>query len=170
MLRIDGVDYDVKCEIVRTAEITASDISGLMLDKSYFNDVLGTFLQYDIDITHPLYNQGKYWSLFEVLTDPVEAHEFVLPYNGGVIKITGRVTTASDVQVQLESGRTFWKDLKFTVIANHPTRALTLTETLTRGRAPLPEAASPAIGDSYIYTAEGWVEAETYDDADEMLF
>ena len=44
MLTIDGVVYDVKVDVRRTAEMTASDISGLMMDKSYFNDVLGTYL------------------------------------------------------------------------------------------------------------------------------
>ena len=35
---IDGLEWQYPCQITREAKLTASDISGMMLDKSYFND------------------------------------------------------------------------------------------------------------------------------------
>lgn len=156
MLTIDGITYDVKCEIRRTAELTASDISGLMLDGSYFNDVIGTYMVYDISFTYPLWDKNKYAAIIEVLTQPVDGHQFVMPYNNSTVQITGRVDEVSDEYVRLDSGREFWRRLAFTVTANHPTKQESLSDVLTRGRAPLPDIAEPEIGDTYTYTANGW--------------
>lgn len=156
MLTIDGITYDVKCEIRRTAELTASDISGLMLDGSYFNDVIGTYMVYDISFTYPLWDKNKYAAIIEVLTQPVDGHQFVMPYNNSTVQITGRVDEVSDEYVRLDSGREFWRRLAFTVTANHPTKQESLSDIITRGRAPLPDIAEPEIGDTYTYTANGW--------------
>ena len=156
MLTIDGITYKVKCDIQRTAEVTASDISGMMLDGSYFNDVIGTYLQYYITFTYPLWDRDKYASIFEVLTQPVDGHTFVLPYNNSTVQITGMVEEVSDEYIKLEHGRSFWKSTKFRVTALHPTKQATLSDVLTRGRAPLPDVAAPEIGDTYTYTADGW--------------
>jgi len=156
MLTIDGITYDVKCDIKRTAELTASDISGLMLDGSWFNDVIGTYMVYDISFTYPLWDKNKYASIIEVLTQPVDGHVFVLPYNNSTVQITGRVDEVADEYVRLDSGRDFWRRLAFTVTANHPTKQETLSAVITRGRTPLPDVADPEIGDTYTYTANGW--------------
>ena len=37
---IDGLEWNVPCQIERTSEMTPSEISGMLLDKSYFNDVV----------------------------------------------------------------------------------------------------------------------------------
>ena len=157
MLRIDGVEFDVKCEIKRVAEISASYISGLLLDKSYFNDVLGTYLEYEIRLTYPLYNQGEYASLYEMLTMPVDAHAFVLPYNTGTISLTARVETISDDLLVFENGKKYWRNCTFSIISNGPSKEQTLESAIQRGLTPLPDVASPNIGDTYTFTSNGWV-------------
>lgn len=166
---IDGVNYDVKCQITRTAEMTASEISGMMLDKSYFNDVLGTFMKYDVTVSVPLYHQDKYAALYEVLTDPVDAHSFVMPYNNGRLTITGRVTVVSDQWERIPGGRTFWRNTRFTVIANHPSKAMNLSQVVARGRSPLPPESEVHTGDVYVYTGSGWQDAN-YGDADNTYY
>lgn len=156
MLTIDGITYDVKCDIQRTAEVTASDISGTMMDGSYFNDVIGTYLQYDLTFTYPLWDRDKYAAIFEALTQPVDGHAFVLPYNNSTVQITGMVEEVSDEYIKLEHGRGFWQRTAFRVTALHPTKQESLSDVLTRGRAPLPDIAEPEIGDTYTYTANGW--------------
>ena len=47
-LIIDGITYEVACGVKRNARMVSSDISGTMLDGSYFNDVIGTAFDYDI--------------------------------------------------------------------------------------------------------------------------
>lgn len=170
MIIIDGLTFDVHCEIVRTAEIKASEISGMLLDCTWFNDVQGTYMRYDIAVDVPMYNRNRYAELYELLSEPVGAHSFVLPYNNGTIELTARVEKVEDTREEIPGGRTWWKDTTFSIIANHPSRAMSLGEVLTRGRSPLPEVAGASIGDTYTYTANGWQPAETYADADDTAY
>lgn len=170
MLTIDGIMYDVKVDVRRTAEITPSNISGLMLDKSYFNDVLGTYMAYEISLLYPLYNQNKYAALYEALTEPVDGHDFILPYNNSTLSLTARVETVEDEILELDNGRIFWRSCRFAVIGNGPTKTMSLSEVITAGRAPLPNISEPQIGDSYTYTADGWVPAISYEDVDDTAF
>jgi hypothetical protein len=169
VLTIDGVDWDVTPKITRKAEMKASEISGFMLDKSYRNDVMGTYLSYEIEIGIPFWSVKSYDDLYEVLTDPVDGHSIVVPYNQGTITITGRIEVVQDVYVRKPGGGNYWRETTFTVTANHPTKEFSLGEMLTRGRAPLPELSSGTIGDAWIYTSSGWVH-EHYADADDMYF
>ena len=156
MLTIDGINYDVKVSISRSSEMKRSEISGLMLDNSYFLDILGQYLVYEIDLLYPLYNQGKYADLYEVLTAPVDAHEFVLPYNESTVTITASVETVRDELLEFDNGRHFWRAASFAVESIAPTKEQTLGQVIARGRTPLPDIASVQIGDTYTYTANGW--------------
>lgn len=169
MIGIDGMRFDAKCEVLRTAEMTPSSISGLMLDKSYFNDVIGTYLSYEVTLKYPLYDQDVYARLYELLTAPVDGHRFVVPYNQATIEVTARVTEATDEPLEMDSGRTFWRQLRFTIAANHPSKQLSLGEVLARGRTPLPELSEVQVGDTYTYTSTGWVKMD-YADADNLYY
>ena len=167
MFTIDGIEYNVECSIDREATVKLSDISGLLLDGAIFNDVLGTYMTYDIKLIMPLRNKDRYSVLIEQLTAPVDGHVFVLPYNSGTIQVTGLVEDPADVWEKLPSGYTFWKGLKFTIRANHPSKQMSLGEVLQRGRTPLPELASVSIGDAYYYTSNGWLQLP---DGDELEY
>lgn len=166
MFTVDGMEWAIPCDITRKAEITPSDISGPLLDGSYFNDVLGTYMQYEVSIVPNPHDMGAYYSLFELLSQPVDGHAFVLPYNGETIQLTARVDEISDIYVRMPGGGVYWRGTKFTVTANAPTKALTLEEAIQRGLTPLPDVQEPQIGDTYTYTAEGWVEVSEVTDAD----
>lgn len=154
---VDGVAWDMPCKIEREAKMTASEISGMMLDKNYFNDVLGTFMVYDVTIAVPVGHEAEYSALYEVLTDPVDAHTFVLPYNQGVITLTARVNTVSDELWRQVRGVNVWRRIKFTVTANHPSKEHSLDEAIRRGVSPMPDMEyEPQIGDVYRWTADGW--------------
>lgn len=158
MFTIDGLTWDIPCKIERTAEIKASDISGLMLDKSYFNDVLGVYMSYTISIAVPFNMRDQYAQIYEAITNPVDGHVMVLPYNNGTITITARIASISDVYVRLAGGETYWKGISFTAVANAPSKANTLGSVVAAGRAPVPAVAAPNIGDAFTYTADGWVQ------------
>jgi len=170
MFTIDGVQYNVECSIERKSEIKTSDISGMMLDGHIFNDVLGTYYSYEVRLTMPLRNKGRYGNLIEQLTEPVEGHTFVLPYNNDTLQLTGIVVDPEDVWVRLPSGYTYWDGLRFTINANGPTKALTLGEAISRGLTPLPDVYDAQIGDTYTYTSNGWEAASSYPDADTTAY
>ena len=169
ILTIDGVEYDVKCSVRRTARVHSTDISGEMLDGSYFNDVDGTYYDYEIEFLYPLYDRDRYAAIYEALTEPVDGHAFVLPYNNSTVQITARVETLADEQIEMESGFKYWRGLRFALYANGPTKVMSLSEVVTRGRAPIPDAASPSIGDTYVWDGTEWT-VTTYPDADNIAY
>ena len=166
MFTIDDYTWPWPCDIERAAEVRPSEISGMMLDKSWFNDVIGTYMQYTVSVAVPPDQRNAHTILQDLLTEPVDGHAFALPYNEGILQLTGRVRNVSDVYVRLANGGTCWKGLRFTIVANHPTRAIGLHEAITRGRAPVPEIVQPAEGDTYVWYSGRWSKSASYPNAD----
>ena len=135
---IDGLEWNYPCKIERVAEVTASELSGLLLDKSYFNDVLGTWMKYNLTIAVPFGNEPDYNSIYEQLIQPVSGHTFVFPYNSGTITVTGRVTTVSDAWVKMPGNNNYWKGTRFEIIANTPSKTEELGEVVSAGNSPNP--------------------------------
>ena len=165
-LTIDGVIYDVDFEITRTAEVTASEISGLLLNGTIFKDIIGTYMQYDIRLKRPMYNQAKYAALYEKLTEPVSAHTFVLPYNETTITVVAYVEPVTDEMLKLENNTIYWKNTRFTLTSIYPTKVKALGEVIANGLPPLPSSVSPETGDSYTWDGTEWVETRALPDAD----
>lgn len=138
MFSVDGLGWDVICEITRITEVKASEISGWLQNMDYFNDVLGTLLRYEIGIIVPYGRESDYSALYETLSDPVASHTFVLPYNSGTIQITARVEQISDIYERLASGQSYWRGIKFTAIATAPHKEEELGEVIARGVGPVP--------------------------------
>ena len=157
---IDNTEIDLPCSIEREAELTASDVSGVLLDKSYFNDVLGTYMKYTVAIAVPIGQEGTYSLLYEALTQPIDGHTFMFPYNQGMIEITGRITVISDRYYKEENGVHIWRGTKFSVIANHPSKTMTLDEMIVRGLTPVPNVEFPNLGDIYEFQVTGWEQIE----------
>lgn len=170
MFTVDGMQWTFPCDIQRVSEITASDISGMLLNKNYFNDVVGTFLKYTVTIVVPFGSISDYTRLYEILTDAVDAHSFVLPYNQGTITITGRVSSVSDVYRRLADGTTHWSGIQFSVIANSPNKTHSLGEAIQRGLSPLPNIVGAVQGDTYTFDGSSWVPFSGYPDADNRSY
>lgn len=166
---VDGIEWSIPCTIERTAEVEASDISGMMLNKTYFNDVLGTWMKYTVAIAVPMEQVGEYSAIYEVLTDPKNFHEFVLPYNDGTITLTARVQTVSDVWVRLKGNKNYWRKTKFDIIANAPTKEATADGLINHGLAPYPVDPDPEDGVIYQYSDGAWVNRD-WSDADEIYY
>lgn len=124
MFKIDGVRYNMLCSIERNAEIRSSDISGFLMDKSFYNDPIGTYLSYTITIAVPVGQEVNYSDLYETLTNPVAEHSVEVPYNQGTITIKGRISTVSDRYYKDESStgtvRKVWRGTKFVITSNYP--------------------------------------------------
>lgn len=158
---IDNVSYDVVAGIKRTANITPSQISGMLLDKTYFNDVIGTYLQYEVQLAIPHESEPEYAALYEVLTDPVADHRVILPYNNTAVEIVGRIETISDSYVETVHKNNdvvnLWRNITFVITANHPTKEYTLNEVIERGVSPLPDVSELDEGKVYMVVNGQWV-------------
>lgn len=163
MFVVDNTTWPWPCAIERVAVVRPSELSGMLLDRSYFNDVMGTYMQYSVSVAVPVAQRDFYSSLYEMLTEPVEGHRFSLPYSQGFLNVTGRVSDVKDDYTRLPHGGLYWKGGRFTITANHPSRALSLGETITRGRSRMPEISSPDEGDAYVWTNGRWTNMASYD-------
>lgn len=170
MFTVDGVQWSIPCDITRTAEVKVSDISGMMLDRTYFYDVLGTYMQYDVNLIPNPHDLDSYYTLFETLSEPVDAHTFVFPYNGSTVTVTGRISNISDIYRRMPNGGRMWIGVSFTVTSIEPTKEVTLDGVITRGRTPLPDVAEPSQGDSYTWNGSEWVVSTTYENADNISY
>lgn len=158
MWSIDGTSWNIPCTIEREAEITASEVSGMLLNKQYFNDVIGTFMKYTVAIAVPVGMESDYTYLYEKLSAPYD-HTFVFPYNDQYITITGRIQTISDRYYRGVDGASGWRGTKFTVISNAPSKTMGLAEVIERGLAPMPMVQHVDDGEVYVYDG-GWTWAE----------
>ena len=158
---VDNVSYNIVAGIKRTANITPSQISGMLLDKTYFNDVIGTYLQYEVQLAIPHEKEADYEALYEVLTEPVADHTVILPYNNTTVEIVGRIETISDVYVETQHRRNdivnIWRKISFVITANHPTKEYTLDEVIERGVSPLPDVSELDEGKVYMVVNGQWV-------------
>ena len=169
MFTVDGTQWTFPCDIERESEVTASEISGMLLNKNYFNDVIGTFLRYTVTLVVPIGYEAEYATLYEIITEPVDAHTFVFPYNQGTVTITGRVEDISDVYRRMADGSAHWVGIKFNVLANSPNKTHTFGEAVSRGLTPMPNVAVPQTGVLYEYNGSAW-QVATLEDADDTAY
>ena len=163
MFSIDGTVWNVPCQIEREAQMQASEISGMLLDRTYFNDVLGTYMSYNVTIAVPFNKISLYYAIYEKLTDPVEAHIFVLPYNASTITLSGRVESVSDSWVRMPGDENYWKAISFTVTAINPSRSYNWQEVISRGRPIVPtvDGGRPAVLEPLTVDSNGTYTPET---------
>jgi len=167
---VDGFTWNYPCTIQRVAEVTPSEISGMMLDKTYFNDVIGMYLRYTVAIAVPRDREEDYAFIYELLTNPQNYHLFTLPYNDGEININARVQTVSDQFVRLPNNKQTWRKTTFEIISNTPTKATDETGMWNRyGTTPYPDDPQAQVGDIYEYTAAGWI-LRNYENGDERAY
>ena len=165
MITIDGLQWNVPCKIERTAEIQPSEISGMLLDKSYFNDVIGTFLVYNVSLAVPFGRETEYASIYEKLTEPVSGHTIVGPYGQGTITIVGRIDQVHDTYLRRKGGKNYWMEITFSLIANHPSKEADLEDAISmRGVPPLPPESVVNVGEVYEYSTNGWSEIGNAED------
>jgi hypothetical protein len=151
---IDGVSWDYPCSVQREADVTSSELSGMMLDRTYYNDVIATYMKYSVTIAVPFGKEAEYSAIYELLTKPVPHHSFVFPYNQTTITVNGRVSAVSDRYVRLPRNRTTWRQIAFDVTANNPIKVKGSTKDY--GLTPFPDAARAAVGTIYEMTSSGW--------------
>lgn len=130
MLVVDNIEWSIPCDITRVSEIKLSEISGLLLNRTQFNDVIGTYLKYTIKLVPNPQSMEDYYELYEALTAPTGEHEFVLPYNGETVTMSGRVDSITDIYIEMPNRQRYWRGIQFTVTGNEPYKAEELEDVL----------------------------------------
>lgn len=118
-LIVDGTVYPVAAGVTRIAEVVSSNISGEMMDGHYLNDVQGTRFVYTVVIAVPIGSESSYHALYEILTNPVAEHTFILPYGAQNKSIKGRCTGVRDTHVKQDVSGALWRATSFTIVSNY---------------------------------------------------
>ena len=169
MFTIDGLQWSVPCKIERVVTVKASEISGMLLNKNYFNDVIGTFLAYTVSLALPFGKEAEYEQLHNILSEPVDAHTVTLPYNNTTVTINGKIDQINDTYLHRKNRSNYWMEIGFTITANSPTKTHTLGEAISRGISPMPDIAGAQEGDLYIFHNGIW-ETASYTDVDNKAY
>lgn len=156
MFYIDGTRYGVPCSVQRETEVRSSEVSGQLMDGTYFNDVLGTYLTYDVTVAVPPSMEYLYTEIYEILTEPVDSHVFVLPYNQTTISVNGRIESVSDNLVYTASAKQYWRGMTFSIVSSKPIKSADPNGVVLRGMSSLPDAYQVEVGTQYVATANGW--------------
>lgn len=125
MIGIDGIFYDFPCDISRKVRIVSSDVSGMLMDKTEYNDALATYFDYTIKLAIPIDRMGDnggYTTFFEQVSAPADSHTFTLPYNQTSIDIIGKIDSVSDVYYREVNGVQIWRSVSISIHALRPSR------------------------------------------------
>ena len=113
---MDGVSYDFAFDVKRRSVIVSGGNSGMLLNGTYYNDVIGTYLEYDISIAIPIDKINDYVDFYEAITAPVEYHDFLFPYANVETIVRGRIDKIPDSYLQKSSTNLVtWYNISFTI-------------------------------------------------------
>ncbi|MBR6336459.1 MAG: hypothetical protein IKR76_01895 [Ruminococcus sp.] len=122
MIIVDGTTYNFPCDISRKARIVSSDVSGMLMDNTEYNDALATYYDYTIKIAIPITDMNIYAAFFEQVTAPAPSHTFTFPYNQGNIDIVAKVESISDRYFREVNGVQVWRSVQLNIHALKPSK------------------------------------------------
>ena len=122
MIKVDGTTYNFPCDISRKARIVSSDVSGMLMDNTEYNDALATYYDYTIKIAVPIKDMTDYAAFFEQVTAPVPSHTFTFPYNQGTKDIVAKVESISDRYFREVNGVQVWRSVQLNIHALRPSK------------------------------------------------
>ena len=120
MLKVDGTTYNFPCDIDRQVTLQESDVSGMLMNKRIYHDVIGSYLSYDVTVVIPIGSEEMYAQLYDLLASPVTSHIFTFPYNQREITFEGSISQISDKLYRKVHGTQIWRNISFRVTANQP--------------------------------------------------
>jgi hypothetical protein len=122
MIGIDGTIYNFPCDISRKVRITSSDVSGMLMDRTEYNDALATYIDYTLKVAIPIDKMNEYTTFFEQLASPVDSHTFYLPYNQTYLNFKGKIDSLSDVYFREVNGVQVWRSVAINIKALEPSK------------------------------------------------
>lgn len=122
-IAVDSVWYNFPCDISRKARIVSSDVSGMLMNNTEYNDALATYYDYTIKLAIPIDDmKNTYTAFFEAVTAPVPSHTFTFPYNQGTKDIVAKVESISDRYFREVNGVQVWRSVQLNIHALRPSK------------------------------------------------
>ena len=122
---IDGRYFNVFIPmdgIERNFSVVDTDDAGRVITGGMERDIVGTYYNYTIKLDTSLLSFEEYDDLYEILSDPVDYHEIIVPYGQRTLAFHAYVTQGKDVLNRIDRLGNHWKQLSVNFIAMEPER------------------------------------------------
>lgn len=121
---VDGVEYpNVNViSLERTFAVMDGDNAGRTMDGAMQRDIIGTYYNYNMELTSDYSDLAEYDKLYEVLSAPVDSHTIVVPYGQGTLVFTAYVANGNDNLIHKRPNFNKWDNLSINFVAMKPQR------------------------------------------------
>ena len=120
-IRIDGITYDIPLVSVKRTADFLDKYAERSEDGDMQRELIGVYFNYQMSFG-TIDDDSLYDALWEVLTRPVEYHDFELPTTRGRYAFRGYVSGVSDEIEKIMSDTAKFKGLQCKFIAKKPSR------------------------------------------------
>lgn len=121
---VDGVEYpNVNViSLERTFAVMDGENAGRTMDGAMRRDIIGTYYNYNMELTSDYSDLTEYDKLYEVLSAPVDSHTIVVPYGQGTLTFSAYVANGNDNLIHKRPTFNKWNNLKINFVAMKPQR------------------------------------------------
>lgn len=118
---MDGIAYNVRVsKMTRKFSIQDTDETGRTQDGEMYRDIVGTFYNYAMTVEQKDGDADSFDSFWEAISQPVESHVCVFPYNQSVLTQRMYITSGEQELVSRTPSRTKWGEISISYIAMSP--------------------------------------------------
>lgn len=118
---MDGIAYNVRVsKMARTFSIQDTDRTGRTQDGEMYRDIVGTFYNYSMTVERMDDDADSFDSFWEAISQPVESHVCVFPYNQSIITQKMYITSGEQDLISRTRGKNQWGEIGLSYIAMSP--------------------------------------------------
>jgi hypothetical protein len=118
---MDGVAYNVRVsKLTRKFSVQDTDKTGRTQDGEMYRDIVGTFYNYSMEVSQMDNDRESFDSFWEAISQPVESHVCVFPYNQTILTQKMYVTSGDQDLISKTADRTLWGGVSLNYIAMSP--------------------------------------------------
>ena len=121
---VDGVEYpNVNViSLERTFAVMDGENAGRTMDGAMRRDIIGTYYNYNMQLTSDYSDLSEYDKLYEVLSAPVDSHTIMVPYGQETLTFEAYVANGNDSLLHKRPTFNKWNDLTINFVAMKPQR------------------------------------------------
>ncbi len=121
---VDGVEYPGVnvISLERTGAVLDGSNAGRTMDGAMKRDIIGTYYNFNLELTSDYSDLEQYDALYEVITAPVDSHTITMPYGQGTMTFEAYVANVTDNLLHRRESFSKWNNMKVNFIAMEPQR------------------------------------------------
>lgn len=121
VFQMDGVSYNVLVsKMTRKFSVLDTDQSGRTLSGQMYRDIIGTYYNYSMVVEPVPGDQASMDSFWDAVSQPVESHYCVFPYNQSTLTQRMYVTSGEQDIIEKTDSGTRWGAVSLNYIAMAP--------------------------------------------------